>query len=168
MESKPDLTYRLATYEDFEDFYRIKCDKANIAWGGFMQAPDKSKFHEWYTKQLVSNSRRIYLIYEGEICCAYFYIDKIDNQTYEAASSGVLSKYMNRGIGTFALSVRVLEIEKICKKGMIISWMSDKNIASYKRFEKLGFVRTDEFEIRNLPLLGGEHKFYKWVKNINI
>ena len=45
-----------------------------------------------------------------------------------------------------------------------MSWVSDKNIASYKRYEKLGFIRMEEFEIRNQPLLGGEHKFYKWIK----
>ena len=36
------LTYKLATLGDFEDFYRIKCDKVNIAWSGFTQAPEKN------------------------------------------------------------------------------------------------------------------------------
>lgn len=36
------LTYRLATLSDFEDFYRIKCDKENIAWGGFTKAPERA------------------------------------------------------------------------------------------------------------------------------
>lgn len=44
----------------------------------------------------------------------------------------------------------------------IFSWVSEQNIASYKRYEKLGFIRSHEEEIRNLPLLGGNHKFYKW------
>lgn len=34
------LTYRLATLSDFEDLYRIKCDKENIAWG-------EHKFYKW-------------------------------------------------------------------------------------------------------------------------
>lgn len=92
-----------------------------------------------------------------------FYVDKLEDGTYEAASSGVLSEYMGKGIGTYALAMQVAEIE--CLNSGVFSWVSDRNIASYKRYEKLGFIRTDEFEVRNLPLLGGEHKFYKWIKN---
>ena len=70
---------------------------------------------------------------------------------------------MGKGIGTYALAMQIFEIQLVTI-GEIVSWVSDKNIASYKRYEKLGFIRMDEFEIRNLPLLGGEHKFYKWIK----
>lgn len=74
-----------------------------------------------------------------------------------------LSDFMGKGIGTYALAMQIFEIQLVTI-GEIVSWVSDKNIASYKRYEKLGFIRMDEFEIRNLPLLGGEHKFYKWIK----
>lgn len=157
------LTYRLATLSDFEDLYRIKCDKENIAWGGFTKAPEKDSFYQWYLRQLASDCRWIYLVYEGEDCCGFFYVDKLEDGTYKAASSGVLSEYMGKGIGTYALAMQVAEIE--CLNSGVFSWVSDRNIASYKRYEKLGFIRTDEFEVRNLPLLGGEHKFYKWIKN---
>ena len=46
------------------------------------------------------------------------------------------------------------------------TWISEGNIASYRRFLKEGFTRTNECEIRNLPLLGGEHKFLKWIKEL--
>lgn len=51
------LTYRLATLSDFEDLYRIKCDKENIAWGGFTKAPEKDSFYQWYLRQLASDCR---------------------------------------------------------------------------------------------------------------
>lgn len=123
----------------------------------------KDSFYQWYLRQLASDCRWIYLVYEGEDCCGFFYVDKLEDGTYEAASSGVLSEYMGKGIGTYALAMQVAEIE--CLNSGVFSWVSDRNIASYKRYEKLGFIRTDEFEVRNLPLLGGEHKFYKWIKN---
>lgn len=56
------LTYRLATLTDFEDFYRIKCDKENIAWGGFTKAPERESFYDWYVQQLASDRRWIYLV----------------------------------------------------------------------------------------------------------
>lgn len=48
------LTYRLATLSDFEDLYRIKCDKENIAWGGFTKAPEKDSFYQWYLRQYLT------------------------------------------------------------------------------------------------------------------
>lgn len=159
------LTYRKATENEFEDLYKIKCDKANIQWGGFNEAPNRMNFLEWYKSQLISNKRSIYLVYEGNEICAFFYIDKIDDKTYELSSSGVLTEFSGRGIGTYTVKTRIDIIHSL-GGGTCITWISEDNIGSYKRFEKNGFVRTDEYEVRNLPLLGGEHKFYKWVKKV--
>lgn len=157
------LTYRLATLSDFEDFYRIKCDKENIAWGGFTKAPERESFYTWYVQQLASDRRWIYLVYEGNDCCAFFYLDKIGDETYEATSSGVLSNYTGKGIGTYCVQKRIDIMASLGGK-VLFSWIAEDNVSSYKRFEKLGFFKSNEFEIRNLPLLGGEHKFYKWIK----
>ena len=121
------LTYRLATLTDFEDFYRIKCDKENIAWGGFTKAPEKDSFYNWYVQQLASNHRWIYRVYEGNDCCAFFYIDKIGDETYEATSSGVLSNYTGRDIGTYALAMQVSEIEHITIRGGIFMDIRQKH-----------------------------------------
>ncbi len=48
-----------------------------------------------------------------------------------------------------------------------ICWVSDKNIPSEHNTTINKIIKTTEFEIRNLPLLGGEHKFFKWVKILN-
>ena len=110
------LTYRLATLTDFEELYRIKCDKENIAWGGFTQVPEKESFYQWYQRQLASDCRWIYLVYEGEDCCAFFYVDKLEDGTFEASASGVLSEFMGKGIGTCTLSMQVAEIENITSR----------------------------------------------------
>lgn len=47
-----------------------------------------------------------------------------------------------------------------------IVWVSEQNIASNKVFLKLEFTNGGECELRNLPLLGGSHKFYKLIKMI--
>ena len=159
------LTYKLATLGDFEDFYRIKCDKVNIAWSGFTQAPEKKSFYEWYQRQLASDHRWIYLVYDHEDVCAFFYLDKIDNITYELSSSGVLSQFTGRGIGSYTVRARLDIIQSL--GGRIgITWIAEDNVASYRRFENEGFTRTGKYEIRNLPLLGGEHKFFKWIKQL--
>ncbi len=160
------LSWRLAeiTDSDFEDFYRIKADLENIKWGGFTCPPEKKSFKEWYKSQIESSTREIYLVFIERKCVAFFYIDYKDNGHF-LVPSGVLTEYTRQGIGTYIIE----ESDKIAKnKGYSIheAWCSDKNIGSVKRFVKLGYTKTEEYDIRNLPLLGGNHKYYKWIKEI--
>jgi len=34
------LSFRLAVEDDYDDFFKMKSDFNNIAWGGFLQKPD--------------------------------------------------------------------------------------------------------------------------------
>lgn len=157
-----ELSYKEAEQSDYDDFFNIKADKANIEWGGFETAPDYDTFKQWYSKQLESKKRTIYLVYHQSKCVAFFYLDKLGNQIYEASSSGVLGEYCGRGIGTYTLRKRIYISKKSGGK-YIISWIADDNIASYRRFEKLGFEKTNDSDVRDLPLLGGSHTFHKWI-----
>lgn len=79
--------------------------------------------------------------------------------------SGVLERFTRKGVGTWIIE----EADGIAKeKGFKthIAWVSDANVASVRRFAKLGFVKTEEFDIRNIPLAGGNHRYYKWRKHI--
>jgi len=105
-----ELSYRKAIFSDYDDFYAIKSDRNNIEWGGFEKAPDYESLKKWYESQLDSPTRTIYLVFFNEKCVAFFYIDKINDYTYEAASSGVLGEYTSMGIGTFTLR------ESVCVK----------------------------------------------------
>lgn len=93
--------------------------------------------------------------------CVIFYIDKIDDISYELSALGVLSDYRGRGIGTYTVNVR-LDIIKELGGRYCFTWIAEDNTASYRRFEKLGFRKTEEFEIREIPKLGGMHRFYKY------
>lgn len=113
------LTYRKATIKDFEDLYLIKCDQANIEWGGFKEAPNRERFFEWYKTQITSDKRTIYLVYDLDNPCAFFYIDKVDDVTYEFSSSGVLSQYVGKGIGSYTVRVRIEIIRRLGGKNLI-------------------------------------------------
>lgn len=159
-----ELSYRLAKdcEEDFEDLYKIKCDPVNIQWGGFRCAPEKESFYEWYKKRLKDTDREIYLVYLDNLIVGFFYIDYLDEDTIED-TSGILTEYSGRGIGTYIIE----SIDNIAKqkgKKKHIAWISENNISSYKRYIKLGYQKTEETDQRDLPLLGGMQTFYKWVK----
>ncbi|MBO4830803.1 MAG: GNAT family N-acetyltransferase [Fibrobacter sp.] len=149
---------------DFEDFYRIKSDAENIKWSGFLNAPDKNNFRKWFSEQIKNPKREIYLVYlENNVhAVAFFYIDYWDNYAFNVPS-GVLSEFARRGIGTWILQ----EGARIAKENGYknqFAMVSDFNIGSAKRFEKLGFMKTSEYDVRDIPLAGGLQKFYKWVR----
>ena len=151
---------------DFEDFYSIKSDAENVKWSGFLTAPEKKSFRKWYSEQIKGQKREIYLVYlDNEVhAVAWFYIDYCDNGEF-FVPSGVLTEFTKRGIGTWIIQ----ESDKIAKEkgyNLHIAMVSDLNVGSVRRFEKLGFTRTSEFEIRNVPLAGGEQKYYKWMRNV--
>lgn len=152
--------------EDFEDFFNIKSDTDNIKWSGFLAAPEKKSFRIWYSGQIQNPGRDIYLVYidKNIHAVAFFYIDYCENKSFQVPS-GVIGEFTRQGIGTWVIQ----EAEKIAKeRGCKVHFdlISEFNIGSSKRYEKLGFTKTTEFEIRNVPLAGGEQKFYKWIKKI--
>lgn len=151
---------------DFEDFYKIKSDADNIKWSGFLTAPVKESFRLWYSNQIKNPKRDIYLVFlEGILhAVGFFYIDYSENEEFYVPS-GVLGEFTRRGIGTWIIQ----ESNRIAKENgskKHIALVSELNVGSVKRYEKLGFSKTLEYEIRNVPLAGGKQKFYKWVKCI--
>lgn len=156
------LTFKIATKNDYDDFYKIKCDPENVKWSGFNSEPDYNRLKIWYNNQLESTVRTIYLCYLEEQICGFFYLDKISNEEFEAASSGVLKKFAGKGVGTCLVKKRI-EIAKEQNARMLSSWIADDNSRSWKRFEKLGFQKTDVSEVRMVSLMGGAKRFHKWI-----
>lgn len=139
---KMEIGYRIANVDDYEGFYRIKCDPENVAWSGFEQAPNKKTFYEWFLRNRCNETRTIYLVTADEDIVGFFYLDKISDECYEAASSGILAEYCGRGIGTQTLIWR-MQIAKKRGATQIVTWVSENNPASYKRLEHLGWQRLN-------------------------
>lgn len=160
-----EIKYKLAEVEDFDSFYKIKCDSENIRWSGFNAAPDRRRLFDWYLNNYRSVKRTIYLvIYDTEIV-GFFYLDKLNENIFEAASSGILQEYCNLGLGTKTIIWRE-ELAKANGAQIIETWVSEFNHSSYRRLIKRGWQRTSDFEFRDVPLAGGQQKFYKWKKNL--
>ena len=163
------VKYRLAedNDKDFEDLLLIKSDYDNICWAGFEKAPERTSFRKWYTNQINNLDRDIYLVFHesnNNHAVAFFYVDWREDGEF-LVPSGVIKEYTRQGIGTFIIE----EADKIAKsKGFTthVAWVSDSNIGSVKRFEKLNYQKTEVYDVRHLPLLGGDHKYYKWIKKI--
>ena len=159
-----ELTYKQATLADYDDFYKIKCDPENVKWSGFATAPDYEGMKEWYLKQLDSKIRTIYIAFWNGAACGFFYLDKLTEDEFEAASSGVLKEYTGRGIGTWLVKKRIELADELGAK-VISTWVADDNPRSWKRFEKLGFQKTDVQDDR-VFIGGGMKVFHKWTLSL--
>lgn len=157
-----ELSCQKATLGDYDDFYKIKCDSENVKWSGFASVPDYERLKEWYIHQIGSEKRTIYLAYWNGAICGFFYLDKLADQNAEEIGYGVLTDHSGKGIGTALVGTGV----KLCKSNNIIAWVSEKNRASERCFEKNGFVRIDTKENRFMSAFNETHVFYCWTKVI--
>lgn len=161
-----ELTYNQATLADYDDFYKIKCDPENVKWSGFASAPDYERMKEWYCKQLESEKRTIYIAYWNGVACGFFYLDKLEEQDAEEIGYGVLTCYSGKGIGTALVDTGA----KLCKASELTAWVSEKNRASERCFEKNGFLKQNKIELRELVgFQQPEQKqfFFLWSKTMS-
>lgn len=151
-----ELTYKQATLSDYDDFYIIKCDPENVKWSGFASAPDYERMKEWFCKQLDSEKRTIYIAYWNGVACGFFYLDKVTEEEFEAASSGVLKEFTGRGIG----SAIIRYATAVSNAFVLCAWVSDKNRASERCFEKNGFDKLAAKEQRMMSSGNALHDFF--------
>ena len=75
---KPDITIQEAEEKDFEDYYKIRCEKTDIYWMGFEAAPEYNGLKKCFMKRIKGTSfkengdKRIYMI---------TYTDEYDKKT---------------------------------------------------------------------------------------
>lgn len=158
--------FKEARPEDFEAYYELKCQEDAILWSGFNTKPDKEKLQSHYLKNIINNPN-IYLFYiwEGDEIVGSLQGSRIKETTVEIGASNVFKKF--QGLG-YIQDLSKLFLKRMKELGYIeaICWVSDKNKPSEYNIRFNKFTKTDEFEERNLPLLGGIHRFYKWQRTL--
>ena len=156
--------------EDFEAFLELKSQTDAIKWSGFETAPKRSNFKKYYVEKIINNSKtHVMLLHdteEDDSIIGYVQYDDITAESVETRGSGIIKRF--QGIGAYQIMSELLH-EIFKEKGVkyIETWASEKNKPSVYNLEVEGYTRLDEYEMRNLPLLGGEHRFYKWIKQFS-
>ena len=158
-----------ATINDFEALLALKSQKDAIKWSGFTTAPDREKFLEYYMTKVLDNPKTGMMFLrddeiEGNPIVGYIQYDIISPEDIEMRGSVIKKSY--QGTGAYVIMSKLLH-KYLKEQGFkhAIGWVSENNASSLARLEERGWHRTDEYEVRNLPLLGGEHRFVKCIKN---
>ena len=156
--------------DQFDAFLALKSQKDAIKWSGFETAPDPEKFKQYYIEKVLNNPQTHVLFLcdadvEGCPIVAYTQYDDVSNIEVNIRGTVIKKSYQGtdaRG----ALNKLTADHHHIKGHKLYVTWISEKNIASLTNILHQGYTKTDEYEIRYLPLLGGEHRFYKFVKEI--
>jgi hypothetical protein len=154
--------------DDFDAFLALKSQKDAIKWSGFETAPDSVKFKQYYIDKILNNPKtHVFFLCDADMegcpVVGYRQYDQVSEEVIEVRGTVIKKNYQ----GTDALeALNSLLAKHYNEKGYkaFSAWISEKNKASEYNSVRSGWTKTDEYEIRNLPLLGGEHKFYKWIK----
>lgn len=136
-----------ANIEDFEVFYKLKCEKENIYWTNYINAPVKDKLFNWYKSELSKKDRYFLLAenLEGEVV-GYGYIDIKDGETFEI-SYGISSNFTGLGLGrelVKSLEEKCYELFKEVNE--IVAWILEDNIKSRKCLERNLWIETEELK----------------------
>ena len=167
---KPDITIQEAEEKDFEDYYKIRCEKTDIYWMGFEAAPEYNGLKKCFMKRIKGTSfkengdKRIYMI---------TYTDEYDKKTVgfiqlsitmDGIEIGysVMEKYQGQNIGTIALSLAVEIGIKISDKIYVEIW--ENNLASQAIAKKNGFIGRDSIVISDRAI-GGDNKYRTYWYN---
>ena len=131
------LTLHRASGDDFEAYYRLKCDPEAIKWSGFASAPDYMRLKAHF-KALVCSDKLVFFLKDNDRIVGYCQIST-DGSVAEVDGYSVLSDYTGKGYGTRLLAMVIDEL-RASPCGRIIARVSERNLASIKCFSRNGFT----------------------------
>lgn len=158
---------RVATADDYEEYYKIKCGYSDIYWNGFDKKPDYNGLKKAYLNRLVNNpneigSKVIYIIVSDDgVSCGYIMFTYNENDVEIGFS--IQQDYQGKGYGTMA----VREALKLLQGRTVFARIRPDNIPSQRCFEKNGFVfRRQETEEKYYPLDNSTHCYnrFEWCE----
>lgn len=158
--------YKVTKEDEFGIYYGLKCQDDAVLWSGFLSEPDKEKLYSHFVNNILHSDKiLIYYLEDNNCIVGYAQASIIDDNEVEFSATNVFKEYQGQG---YLQDITMLLFNELRKIGFkrIIGWASEQNKPAEFNLKINRFIKQDEFDVRNLPLLGGNHKFYKWIKEI--
>lgn len=164
------FTFRKAvnTDKDFEAYLSIKSEKDAVAFSGFITAPNRERFRQAYEKLMKSSNEHLYFLVDLEhddAVAATSCMREKDDMVAEIGGYHVFEKYRGMHLGC----LMILKIKDICKQmgyRQLVSAVAENNIASIKSIERSGAHFTGEYDMRTLPVFGGDIRFLHYIDEL--
>ena len=146
-----------ASINDFEDYYRIRCEPSDIYWMGHNSAPDYQMIFGVFSERLGSKTllnvgdKVIYMAKdENEVAVGFAMLSLTDSGIEIGIS--LLEKCQGQGFGTEIISL-LLPLAKEYHLPIFAS-IRDDNVASQRIFQKNSFEKTSFYEMKTYPKVG--------------
>lgn len=161
------IKIRNAVLDDFEFFYKLKCEETNIYWTGHRGKPDRENLFSFF-KNVVDNTkkkeeRKIYIIENDEDKVGHLYI--IPRGEYFELATAICQKYQGRGYAKKAIALGLDQGKQMGYQKMKDAIRED-NTASLKAYQSCGVKITDEYKMVYIPKLDKEIKMYVVEKDL--
>ena len=155
------LKLKKAVMNDFDFYYKLKCERSSIYWSGFSQEPEYNcLFCFW--KEVINNSiesRKIFILFNNKVPIGYIQIVVEDLKI--GLSMGIIESERGKGYGReiikLALNELGLQKEYYC-------YIREDNIFSIKSFEANGFNKTDNIYTQKFAIDNKEYRMIKYVR----
>lgn len=163
------VTIEEAKRTDFDDYYKIRCDKSDIYWMGYEAPPQYESLKKVFYSRIVESNfsnigdKRIYMIkYTKRKMIVGFIQLSLTLDGVEIGYS-IMEQYQGKGIGTQALALAVEIALKISECVYLEIW--EKNRASCIIAQRNGFLPKEKLEIKNACT--GKYQIYRkyWYTN---
>lgn len=158
--------YQVTSESDFSTYYKLKCQEDAILWSGFKSKPNEQVLYNHFENRILkSDNIIIYYLKDNDSIIGYAQATIINDEEVEFSATNIFGEFQGQG---YLQDMTILFLKEMKRKGFkrILGWASERNKPAEFNLKFNKFVKTEEFEIRSMPLLGGEHKFYKWVKEL--
>ena len=156
--------------DDFEAFLQLKSQKDAVMWSGFVSAPKRESFKQYFINKVLNDPlTHVFFLCDQDVegcpVVAYRQYNQVSDDEIEVRGTTIKKSYQGTDVlGTLNSLLELHYREKKYRK--FSTWISEKNKASEINAVNMGWTKTDLFEVKDMPLLGGEHRFFKWVKVI--
>lgn len=139
-----------AELNDYDIYYKMKCDPSDIYWNCYLKGPDYESFFEIFKERIwpsdikINGAKKLFLIklQDGKTPIGFVLFMNKNNELEIGIS--ILESFQKKGYGTKTIKLATELARRFNNK--IFSRIRDDNYASQKIFIKNNFTRTDEYE----------------------
>ena len=153
---------------DFEFYYRLKCEESNIEWSGFIGKPDREKLFSWYKNNVLDKKYEFFIIKNNNMYVGALYFKFNSTESCEFLGIGVSEKEQGKGIAVFALKRFIEYIIKnypSCK--IITTLIREDNLKSQQAFKRAGFLFSGKIEYKYLSSIARKIKMQRFEIELN-
>lgn len=159
------VNVRLAEKEDFEFFYKLKCEESNSYWTGNGETPLRENIYKFFEscieKQEAFDQRKILIVCDGNLKVGHLYIIP-DGKNFDLPVA-ISEDYQGKGYSKQAI-LRGLEYAKGLGFSRMVGHIREDNMASYNAYKKCGMYLTGECIYKDVSAMENDKVIVKSVK----